>query len=419
MYIRFVSFTNFRLYSRLELNVSPGVNIFEGDNAQGKTSLLEGIYLLANGRLPLTENKRHVIRWGSEQDIPFPYAILRAGAQRKDQFLVAEVRLQIAEGDRLLAKTCLNHLPCRISTLRNNMRVVLFLPQDVQMVAGAPALRREFLDIVLSQISYEYAQALEHYQRALAHRNAFLRTLQYKKHPPYLDAMAVFDQQLITAGAAIMRWRSTAIQSLNQYAPSIHHALSNRVEQLRLVYHPSFSIPHLHEADDEPASPIASDASAPIAGAHYGQQQPVDQGALELHFKQTLAQRYKEELARGMTLVGPHRDDVRFLCDGVDLGTFGSRGQQRTAALAVKLAQVAWLQAHNGDTPVVLLDDVFSELDPHRARCLLDYVSRCEQALITTTNVAPIEPYLPPHVKRFCIHHGVVRPHDARPHDER
>jgi DNA replication and repair protein RecF len=374
MLVRHLSLTNFRLYARLELDLPRGLVIVQGDNAQGKTSLLEAIYFLATGHSPHTSADRQVIRWGAEDDGPFPYALLKANVERSDGAHLLEMALQKGELNRLKKEIRIDRANKRGIDLVGQLSVVLFLPGDVEIVSGAPALRRDFLDAALSQVDVGYVRALDQYTRALGQRNALLRQAQDRALDP--DELAIWDDQLIPAGVRIATLRRKAVAELTRLAMPIHRELSNGQEYLTITYQPNF----------DPARPPAAesyqiglDDSQPPNG--FGQDD------LKAAFQQALAERRREEIARGMTLVGPHRDEMRFVANGMDLGDFGSRGQQRTAVLALKLAQVAWMRERTREEPVLLLDEVLAELDPHRRRCLLGRIGQSDQTIVTTTDV--------------------------------
>ncbi len=397
MRVRYLSLTNFRLYARLELDLPPGLIVVEGDNAQGKTSLLEAIYLLATARSPHAAADRQVIRWGAEADGPFPFALLRAELRRHDGLHTIELLIQRGEGKRLRKQIRVNRNPCHASDLAGWLRVVLFTPSDVELVSGPPALRREFLDAALVQVSREYAHALEQYQQTLAQRNALLRRAMEQGRPPDTDTLAVLDEQLIPAGVTIALHRQSAIAELNQLAMPIHRELSDGQEMLRLIYHPNFDPAH---PPVERAYQLGLDESiAPST---------LSRSELTEAFRQALRQRRREELLQGMTLVGPHRDDARFMNDGMDLGEFGSRGQRRTAVLATKLAQIEWVKMQTGEMPVLLLDEALAELDLRRRRSLLSYVARCEQAIITTTDIHSLGEELRQQATVLHVREGVV-----------
>jgi len=375
MIVRHLSLTNFRLYARLELDLPRGLVIVQGDNAQGKTSLLEAIYFLATAHSPHTHADRQVIRWGAEEEGPFPFAMLKANIERSDGLHLIEMALQRGESNRLRKEIRIDRVSRRGIDLVGQLNVVLFLPGDVELVAGPPALRRDFLDAALSQLDADYVRALDQYTRALAQRNALLKQAQERKLDP--DELAIWDDQLVPAGVEIATQRRRAVAELARLAALIHRELSNGLEYLQIIYQPNFDPARPHTLD-EPYQ-VSIDDSRPPAG--------VDRHALYQAFRQALEERRREEIARGMTLVGPHRDEVRFVANGMDLGDFGSRGQQRTAVLALKLAQVEWMRERTREEPVLLLDEVLAELDPHRRHCLLGRIERAHQTIVTTTDV--------------------------------
>ncbi len=212
MIVKHLSLTNFRLYARLELDLPRGLVVVQGDNAQGKTSLLEAIYFLATAHSPHTSADRQVIRWGAEDDGPFPYAMLRANTERTDGAHVLEMSLQKGELNRLKKDIRIDRAPKRGIDLVGQLAVVLFLPGDVELVSGAPSLRREFLDAALSQVDATYVRALDDYTRALQQRNALLKQAQDRKLDP--DELAIWDDKLIPAGVEVATRRRKAVAEL-------------------------------------------------------------------------------------------------------------------------------------------------------------------------------------------------------------
>jgi DNA replication and repair protein RecF len=379
MIVKHLSLTNFRLYARLELDLPRGLVVVQGDNAQGKTSLLEAVYFLATAHSPHTNADRQVIRWGAEEDGPFPFVSLKANIERNDGAHLLEMALQKGELNRLRKDIRIDRASKRGVDLVGMLSVVLFLPGDVETVSGSPLLRREFLDGALSQVDADYVRALDAYTRALSQRNALLKQAQDRALDP--DEIAILDEQLIPAGVAIALRRRKAVAELSRLAAPIHRELSNGMEYLEVIYRPNFD-PALPPAQSEPYQ-IGLDDSRPPNG--------FDDVDLRAAFGAALADRRREEIARGMTLIGPHRDEMRFVANGMDLGDFGSRGQQRTAVLAFKLAQVAWMRERTREEPVLLLDEVLAELDPHRRRCLLARIGQSDQTIVTTTDVNRFE----------------------------
>jgi len=396
MWIKQLSITNFKLYARLELSLPRRLIVVQGDNAQGKTSLIEAVYYLATAHSPLASTDRHVIRWGSEEENPFPYAMLRATIERADGSHLLEMMIQKGEGARVKKEIRIDRTPRRRIDLVGQLSVVLFLPSDVELVSGAPMLRREFLDHALSQVDAAYVQALERYEKALSQRNALLRQSSERRVDP--DELSIWDEQLAPDAVYISIARRRALSEITQLAFPLHRELSNSAEFLQVVYEPSF----------DAARPPAIEAAYQI-GIDAGQlPSGMSSKDLERTFLAALRQRRGEEFARGMTLIGPHRDEFRFIANGTDLGEFGSRGQQRTAVLALKLAQMEWMRERIGEEPILMLDEVLAELDPHRRACLLQHIGRSQQTLITTTDISRIERSRIPDAATLTVRHGVV-----------
>ncbi len=396
MIVRHLSLTNFRLYARLELDLPAGLTIVQGDNAQGKTSLLEAIYFLATAHSPHTSADRQVIRWGAAEEAAYPFAMLKADLLRRDGPHVLEIGIQRADGNRLKKEIRVDHMARRGIDLVGQLAVVLFLPGDVELVSGAPALRRGYLDAALSQVDADYVRALDQYERALTQRNALLRQAQERPVDP--DEFSVWDDQLAPAGVEVALRRRRAVAELTQLAMPAHRRLSNGLEYLEIVYQPNFDV--AAPASSARAYQIGLDPARPPAD--------LDRADLEAAFRKALADRRREEIARGATLTGPHRDDLRFLANAVDLGDYGSRGQQRTAVLSLKLAEADWLRQRIGEEPVLLLDEVLAELDPNRRRCLLDHISDSHQTIVTTTDVARFDAAFVKQATLLRVAHGVV-----------
>lgn len=396
MIVRHLSLTNFRLYARLELDLPAGLTIVQGDNAQGKTSLLEAIYFLATAHSPHTSADRQVIRWGAAEEAAYPFAILKADLLRRDGPCVLEIGIQRAEGNRLKKEIRINHTARRGIDLVGQLAVVLFLPGDVELVSGAPALRRAYLDAALSQVDADYVRALDQYERALAQRNALLRQAQERPVDP--DEFSVWDDKLVPAGVEVALRRRRAVAELTQLAMPAHRRLSDGLEYLEIIYQPNFDA--AAPASAARSYQIGLDPARPPAG--------FERADLEAAFRRALIERRREEIARGSTLTGPHRDDLRFMANSVDLGDYGSRGQQRTAVLSLKLAEADWMRQRIGEAPVLLLDEVLAELDPNRRRCLLDHISDSHQTIVTTTDVTRFDAAFVKQATLLRVMHGVV-----------
>lgn len=396
MFLTHLSLTNFKQYARLELNVPNSLVVVQGDNAQGKTSLLEAIHVLATAQPPSSTTDRNLIRWGAEEDGPFPYAVLRATVARRDGSHLVELVIQKGEGARTRKEIRIDRAQRRRVDLVGQITVVLFMPHDVDIVGGAPTMRREFIDSALSQIDGDYVQALDRYEKVLVQRNALLRQASERRVDP--DELAVWDEQLAPDAVLISLARRRALGEMAQLAFPLHRELSNAAEFLKIAYEPSFDA--ARPSGTEEGYQISLDAGGPPAGF----------GAEDLRraFLATLKTRRAEEFARGVTLTGPHRDDFRFQSTGIDLGEFGSRGQQRTAILALKLAQAEWMRERLNEEPILLLDEVLAELDPHRRRCLLRHIAASQQTLITTTDISRIDRENISGATTFTVRQGII-----------
>ncbi len=380
MRVRHLSLTNFRLYARLEVELPPGPLILVGANAQGKTSLLEALYYLATGQSHHAASDRQLINFLAlrAEGLPVARIVGEAESDQDPSPNRVEIRLIVdptsAGEGRLRKEVLVNGLKRRVSDLAGQVNVVLFLPQDLTLVEGSPSDRRRYLDIALSQVDADYSLALAEYTKVLSQRNALLKQLQERGGPD--GQLEFWDERLTEHGALIFTARAAALADLEMRASAIHRDLTRGADGLRLAYHPAF------DTAGAPDGQLGLPLDVPIHRGSIGQAEV--QAGLAARLRATRS----EEISRGMTLTGPHRDEVRFLAGGVDLGTYGSRGQARTAVLALKLAEVEWMQAKTGAWPILLLDEVLAELDLSRRQELLARLGAAEQCLMTTTDLA-------------------------------
>lgn len=379
MHINHLSLTNFRNYARLEMSFPTGIIALFGDNAQGKTSLLEAIYYLATSRSPYTTSDRQLINWLVEDD-PMPYTRLvsevstREGLKRIEMTLLNEGN---GRSNRTKKEIRINGVSRRNMDLLGQMQVVLFLPQDMSLVEGPPAERRRYLNVTLCQTNTTYCHALSKYEKVLRQRNALLKGLQeqaQRGQRPDASQLEYWDEQLATAGAAIVAGRYRLVRELERRAQQVHSDLSGADEHLRLRYEPGF------DATPAPQGQLAFGVSD-LGASALPKLPPAE---IAEQFREELVRRRREEIKRGMTTLGPQRDEIRFLINGRDLGLYGSRGQGRTAVLALKLAELAWMQDQTGESPILLLDEVAAELDPARRAYLLERIASVEQVIVTT-----------------------------------
>jgi DNA replication and repair protein RecF len=401
VHLAHLSLTNFRNYVRLELSLPPSIVVLQGANGQGKTNLLEAVYYLATSRSPQTTADRELINWLAD-DEPLPYARLVADVQRGNANHRIEITLvkQLNTGPngfRLQKQVRVNGVNKRTLDLLGQMPVVLFRPQDIELVAGSPSARRHYLDVTLCQIDPRYARALLQYNRVLAQRNALLREL--RERGGDRDQLLFWDQKLSEDGAYLLLRRQALVADVLARAQPLHLTLTDGRDRLNLRYVPSFDM-----------NPSQADYQLPLAFAELEMSPGGSVQDIAGAFVSRLREVRREEIARGMTVIGPHRDDLMITANDVDLRTYGSRGQQRTAVLSLKLAEVQVIQEAVGEPPLLLLDEVMSELDKERRRCLMDTIEKANQALLTTTEWQVFTPEFLAKTLRLTVCEGRIEP---------
>ncbi|MBC7263862.1 MAG: DNA replication/repair protein RecF [Chloroflexi bacterium] len=407
MFIKHLSLTNFRNFVRLELDLTSEVTVLQGDNAQGKTNLLEAIYYLATTRSPRTSSDRLLINWlADEEDLPYSRLVAevqRAGMMNKIEIAIAK-EANDAEPQRMVLRkrVRLNGANKRAADILGQLNAVLFMPEDIDLVGGTASLRRHCLDDALSQIDPAYYRYLRRYTRVVSQRNVLLRLIRDGRAGR--DELEFWDQNLVRYGSVIIARREQAVQHLNTLVTEVHSALTGAGEHLRLEY--LCSVPRLEPAHAGYQIPLLNQDLGLIewseldAVAH----------AIADQFTTHLLSVREQEIARGVSLVGPHRDDLRFLVNGVDMKVFGSRGQQRTVTLSFKLAEVRFMHLMRGEMPVLLLDDVISELDATRRGYLMNTINQAQQVIMTTTDLAPYSPQFLRNASLLQVCGGRLRP---------
>jgi DNA replication and repair protein RecF len=404
MYLTRLSLTNFRSFARLDVDVPRRVILLVGDNAQGKTSLLEAAYFLAAFTSFQTHLDRQLVNFLAAQE-PLSVARLVADYTRGPVKHRLEVRLILepvgpATGQRLRKEILLDGVKRPLAEVIGHFNAVIFVPQMTQIIEGGPEERRRYLNLALAQAVPGYAGLLSEYGQALTQRNALLKQLdEHDGDPAQLD---FWDEALSRSGAGIILRRIQAAQELEKLAARIHHELTHGQEILRLSYQPAYD--PLPRPQGQIALPMNTslDRSAVT-------EENIRQGFLE-----GLQRARPEEIRRGVTVLGPHRDELRFLANGIDLSDYGSRGQARTALLALKLAEVEWLKARSGQWPVLLLDEVLVELDVQRRADLLAFLDQSEQALLTTTDLKLFPTDFVRKADVWDVGSGAVRVREAR-----
>ena len=340
-YLRALRLVNFRNYADDTVLLAPGLNVVVGDNAQGKTNLLEAISFAVTGSSPRTPNDSEIVRWGED------FARTEASVALDGSASERKVAVGYAPGQK--KRLSVDGAPA--SSLANyaaggaGVRVVTFFPDDIRIVKGAPSDRREFLDGLLSSLRPSYARAVIEYARAVQQRNQLLRRIRDGLSSE--RTLSTWDQKVVELGETVLHGRAVAIAPLESYFEG----------SLRALYGPE-------------KAAIRYSYSAPLDG-----------------YAEALREAHSADIERGTTSVGPHRDDFEVLLGGVSLTTYGSQGQQRLATLALKFAARDHLRAETGEDPLLLFDDVMSELDERRREYLAEYFLESTQALITTTNL--------------------------------
>jgi DNA replication and repair protein RecF len=412
MRVERLRFTDFRNYRELDLALPGGLVVLQGRNAQGKSNILEAIGLVATSRSFRTSSEREAVRWGA----PGRFARIEAMVARDTDTLTVEVVIAdpqatipgetpsatpppMPPGAPFRKRIRVNGVARRAMDLLWQVTVVVFAPTDLDLVIGSPSERRRFLDLTLCQVHPAYCRALSQYQKVIAQRSALLRRVRENEESPH--ALAYWDEQLSRLAAPIMRARATFLRQAEVSAARVYAALT-------------------HDEDGE-------DEGASLAGAANGQRieraglrmvyEPSYDGALEGGDEQVaeairarLVGLRKREIAQGVNVLGPHRDDLAFFAGPVNLATYGSRGQQRTVALALKLAELEYIEAETGDQPILLLDDVLSELDTQRRADLLDAVKDLDQVLLTVTDASSLPESALARARVLAVRAGKVMP---------
>jgi len=378
MYLKHLSLTNFRNFARLDVDIPRRVVLLVGANAQGKTSILEAIYFLAAFTSFQTHADRQIVNFNEAKNSPLTVTRLVADYQRGNSKHRLEARLilepmGVVNSQRLRKEILLDNVKKHISDVIGHFNAVIFVPQMSQILEGAPEDRRRYLNLALAQSTPMYARVLSEYTQALTQRNALLKLLGERGGSG--DQLEVWDETLARLGAQIILWRIEAVQQIERLASRVHNELTHGAEILRLSYEPAF----------DPLPKPNRQLGLKISTV-------VDRSGLELKeiqsgFSERLRELRSEEIARGVTTIGPHRDELRFLANNIDLADYGSRGQVRTTLLALKLAEVNWMKERTGEWPVILLDEVMAELDLQRRADLLKYIGESEQVLFTTTDL--------------------------------
>lgn len=382
MLLTHLSLAHFRRFARLDLEVPGGLILLVGANAEGKTSLLEAIYYLATfTSFHAAQDRQMMSFWEARK----PLAVTRVQGEFRTQGeavasarhrLEARLILQADEFGataRFRREVLMDGREVKASEVVGFFKAVLFQPQMLRVIEGAPEDRRRFLDLAMSQVVPHLTETYAAYQRLLKMRNALLRRL--AEQGGDMGQLDPLDEELARTGGILMQERIKAVQALERIAAQVHFDLTQDMERIRLVYLPSFN----------PLAQNGNPAALPLMDLSALSRLSLEE--LQQGYRQALKKGRGIDLSRGVTTLGPHRDDLRFYSNQIDLGLYGSRGQARTAMLTLKLAELTWIRQATGQWPVLLLDEMLAELDPDRRRNLLRRLLECEQVLLTTTDL--------------------------------
>ena len=336
MLVKSLKLKNFRNYDLLDLEFDSNTNIFYGDNAQGKTNILESIYITGTTKSHRGTKDRDLIKFGQEE------AHIETIVEKRGVPFKIDIHLKKNSPKGI----AINKVPIKkASELFGIINIVFFSPEDLNIIKNGPAERRRFIDLELAQLDKVYLNDLSNYNRIVNQRNRLLKDIYDKKD--LMATLDIWDLQLVNYGNKVIERRKIFIEQMNEIIGSVHEKLTGGKERLQLVYEP---------------------------------------GVKNDNFEETLLKNRERDLRMKSSSVGPHRDDICFLCGDLDIRKFGSQGQQRTAALSLKLAEIELVKQEVKDTPILLLDDVLSELDKNRQNYLLDSINDV-QTLITCTGL--------------------------------
>ncbi len=345
MQLKRIYVDNFRNLCREEIQLNPGINIVLGKNAQGKTNFLEAVYILAAANSPRTNIEQEMVAWKND------YYFVKGEVESQDDSF--SISVGYTQGKKRIR---VNESPLeRVKDLLGRFIVIFFGPEDLQLIKGSPQLRRQFLDREISLIYPLYYENLQRYRTVLGQRNNLLKEIGEKGTGE--SQLEPWDEQLADSGGELVSRRIRFLKELREKINSKYTEISGENLEFKVEYEASLALDKNSSSQDWKRA-----------------------------FIDALKRRRKEELIRGVTIIGPHRDDISFQLGDRELKNYGSQGQQRTAVLALKIGELEFMAQVRGEQPVLLLDDVFSELDGTRQKALLDLIGGNIQSIITTTD---------------------------------
>lgn len=359
MFIKKLQLLNYRNYEALNIDLGPNVNVFMGDNAQGKTNILEAIYYCAFAKSHRTSRDKELINWNSEN----AFLSVTVGKERLDKRIDISI---LKDGKKAIR---INKIKIsKIGELFGNFNVVMFSPEDLKIIKDSPGVRRKFIDMELCQLDHKYYYNLVQYNKVLNERNVVLKNKSINK-----DILDIYDMQLVEFGYNIVMQRINYINKLNQYSKQIHNDITSGKENIEFKY-----VSTIRDLEN-------------IKESFYAQ----------------LERNRRKDIDKGLTSVGPHRDDFMVFINDIDTKSYGSQGQQRTAVLTIKFSSLKIIKELTGEYPVLLLDDVLSELDFSRKRYILSTIGEI-QTIITCTGIEDLYEYLDDKSKVFKVKDGAI-----------
>lgn len=359
MFIKKLMLINYRNYEKLDINFGKGVNVFIGDNAQGKTNILESIYYCAFAKSHRTTRDRELINWNNHE----AYISLGIAKERLDK----KIDIKILKDGKKAIKV--NSIKInKIGELFGIFNVVMFSPEDLKIVKDSPGVRRRFIDMELCQLNKKYYYNIVQYNKVLNERNVVLKNRNLSE-----DMLDIYDEQLSSYGEYVIKERLKYIDKLNHYGKKVHKDITSNKENIEFKYQSTIK----------------------------------DLSKVKENFYEALKKNRKKDIEKGISTIGPHRDDFSIFINNVDIKSFGSQGQQRTAVLTIKFASLRIIKEITNEYPVLLLDDVLSELDFSRKRYILSTIGEI-QTIITCTGIEDICNYLDSNSKIFKVKNGIV-----------
>ena len=359
MFIKRLQMLNYRNYNALDIELCPNVNVFMGDNAQGKTNILEAIYYCAFAKSHRTSKDKELINWNGEH----AFISVDVGRERLDKRIDISI---LKDGKKSIR---INKIKIKkIFELFGNFNFVMFYPEDLRIIKDSPGVRRKFIDMELCQLNPKYYYNLVQYNKVLNERNILLRNRNTSS-----EMLEIYDMQLVEFGYNIIRDRIKYIESLNKYAEKIHSDITSGKEKINFKY-----ISTIKDLEN-----------------------------IKENFYTLLEKNRSKDCDRGITSIGPHRDDFFVYINDIDTKSYGSQGQQRTAVLTMKFSSLEIIKELTGEFPVLLLDDVLSELDFNRKKYILSTIGQI-QTVITCTGIEDLYEYLDEKAKVFKVKNGEI-----------